>query len=218
MDGAIFDVDGTILDSMSVWYDITKAFFQYHRIDVSNDEIDRIQEMTLDESIPYIQRKYIPLADSNSIIREFNERLSFAYTNTIKAKSGVCEYIRCLHNNGTKIAVATSGFENLCIASFKRIGIYPFIDAYAYSDEVGCNKTKPDIYLLAARRIGENPTCCTVYEDIVPGIRSASEAGFRTCAVYDETNADETDVLKRLSDRYITGWDELLSKNTCGGG
>lgn len=218
LDGAIFDVDGTILDSMSVWYDITKAFFQYHRIDVSNDEIDRIQEMTLDESIPYIQRKYIPLADSNSIIREFNERLSFAYTNTIKAKSGVCEYIRCLHNNGTKIAVATSGFENLCIASFKRIGIYPFIDAYAYSDEVGCNKTKPDIYLLAAKRLNLLPEQCEVYEDIIAGVMSAKSAGFTVIAVADKANAQDKDRLIRHSDRYITGWDELLSKNTCGGG
>lgn len=218
LDGAIFDVDGTILDSMSVWYDITRAFFQYHRIDISTDEIDKIQEMTLDESIPYIQQKYMPREKSDNIIREFNERLSFAYSNTIKPKRGVCEYILDLHNNGTKIAVATSGFESLCIASFKRIGIYPFIDAYAYSNEVGCNKTKPDIYLLAAERLNLKPEQCEVYEDIIAGVMSAKSAGFTVTAVADKSNAQDKERLIRHSDRYITGWNELLSKNIYGRG
>ena len=72
------------------------------------------------------------------------------------------------------------------------------------------NKSKPDVYLLAAKRIGVEPGECMVFEDIVQGINTAKNAGFMTCAVYDESNRDETDRLKQLSDRYITGWSELL--------
>ena len=82
--------------------------------------------------------------------------------------------------------------------------------ACAFSSEVGVNKSNPDVYLLAAKRIGIPPEECTVFEDITTGIGGAKKGGFSTCAIFDETNADETDALKQLSDHYITGWEELL--------
>ena len=72
------------------------------------------------------------------------------------------------------------------------------------------NKASPDVYLLAAKRIGIPPEECRVFEDITTGIGGAKKGGFSTCAIFDETNADETDALKQLSDHYITGWEELL--------
>lgn len=210
MRGAIFDVDGVLLDSMGVWHKVTDRFFRVHGLTLSDEQAASYKDMTLEESLPLINEKYNLKMSFDEMYAQFRSMVAEEYKYNIALKPYAREYLKSLHDAGVKIAVATSGYEGMCADAFKRTGIINYIDAYTFSSEVGCNKSKPDIYLLAARRIGENPTCCTVYEDIVPGIRSASEAGFRTCAVYDETNADETDVLKRLSDRYITGWKELL--------
>jgi HAD superfamily hydrolase (TIGR01509 family) len=145
------------------------------------------------------------------MFKEFVQRANDAYKYTIEPKPHVCEYIRRLHENGVKIAVATSGFKELCETAFKRIGIADYIDEYAFSSEVGCNKSQPDIYLLAAKRLGLSPKDCTVYEDIITGIMSAGSAGFKTVAVEDATNAQDKTRLIQHSDRYITGWSELLS-------
>lgn len=212
MEGAIFDVDGTILDSMGVWVDLTKEFFQSHNIIISEDELLDYQNMTFEESIPKIQKEFLPNITFDEMMRELKQLVFKAYKYSIPAKPGVCEYIRSLHNNGVKIAIATSGFRELCTAAFERLGIQHIIDAYAFSSETGCSKSKPDIYLLAAKRLGLKPQECTVYEDIITGIMSANSAGFKTVAIYDKTNARDTQRLLRHSDRYITGWNELLSR------
>ena len=216
MKGAIFDIDGTILDSMSAWWELTVRYFGLRGVSLSDEENDKIQKMTLEEGIPYIQSKYLPNISMNRLFDEFRAMTADAYANRIPPKPGVCEYIHRLHEDGIKIAAATSGFPELCSSAFKRIGIIDCFDAYAYSSEVGCGKDRPDIYLLAAKRLGLEPGDCVVYEDIITGITSAKAAGFATVAVEDPTNARDKERLIRRSDRYITGWNELLSRYTNG--
>ncbi|MGN0181692.1 MAG: HAD family hydrolase [Candidatus Ornithomonoglobus sp.] len=212
MKGAIFDVDGTILDSMGVWVDITDDFFSEHGVKISPEDNLKYQSMTLEETLPQIQRDYLPDMKIEDMLAEFVKLTKAAYRDTIPEKRGVCEYMKKLHSDGVKIAVATSGFKELCQSAFRRLGIFDIIDAYVFSAEVGCNKSQPDIYLLAAKRLGLAPNDCTVYEDIITGIMSAKKAGFKTVAIYDKTSAHDKERLLRHSDRYITGWGELLSK------
>lgn len=210
MKGAIFDVDGTILDSMSVWHKVTGRFFTKHGLVLTDEKAATYKEMTLDESLPQINEEFGLGMTFEEIYEDFRVMVNEEYENNIGLKSGVDKYLKKLHDAGVRIAVATSGYEGMCRSTFKRLGIIDYIDAYAFSAEVGVNKSKPDVYLLAAKRIGAEPCECEVYEDIVQGIGTAKNAGFKTCAVYDDTNAEETELLKQLSDRYITGWEELL--------
>lgn len=209
--GAIFDIDGTILDSMGIWVKITGDFFKRHGIDISNEQLLSYQSMSFEESLVGIQRTYLPHMPTQEMFDEFSKLAAFEYANSIPAKDGVCEYIRQLHNNGVKLAVATSGFPELAVSALKRLEIYDCFSAFAYSSEVGCSKSNPDIYLLAATRLGLTPESCTVYEDILTGIKSAKAAGFSTVAIADNTNSADKERLIQHSDRYITGWDELLS-------
>ena len=87
--------------------------------------------------------------------------------------------------------------------------VWEYDDGGAFSSEVGVNKSNPDVYLLAAKRIGIPPEECTVFEDITTGIGGAKKGGFSTCAIFDETNADETDALKQLKSLLQGG------KNCC---
>ena len=210
MKGAIFDVDGTLLDSMTVWYNITNRFFIKHGLVLPDEKAASYKEMTLEESLPQINEEFDIGMTDEQIMQEFKDMITEEYANHIMLKPGADTYLKKLHDAGIKTAVATSGYEGLCKSAFSRLGIINYIDEYAFSSEVGCNKGHPDVYLLAANRLGLPPEECTVFEDIVLGLGSAKKAGFTTCAVYDPTNADETDALKQLSDIYITEWTELL--------
>ena len=197
---------------MSVWYDVTDEYFREHGIILSKETAAQIENMTLEESIPLIQREYLPHLGTEQIFEGFKAKIASAYKNTLPPKEGVREYIHKLHSRGIRIAAATSGFEELCRAAFKRAGIEEYISAYAFSSEVGCGKSQPDIYLLAAKRLGLEPCDCCVFEDLITGVKSAKSAGFTVIAIADSSNAQDKDRLIRHSDHYITGWNELLSK------
>lgn len=212
MRGAIFDVDGTLLDSMTVWWDVLIDFYRQHGVELTDEEAFEFKELTLKESIPMIIDTLGLDESFEEVSDTFQQMATLQYENTLPLKEGADEYLKQLHDSGVKIAIATSGYEDLCKKAFTRLGVWQYIDACAFSSEVGVNKSNPDVYLLAAKRIGVPPEECTVFEDITTGIGGAKKGGFETCAIYDATNADETDALKQLSDHYITGWKDLLQR------
>ncbi len=209
IDGAIFDVDGTILDSMGVWRRATSKFYENHGLRLSDEEAELFSHMTLDESLPYIKDKYSLSITVEEIELELKELISNAYRFEVCAKDGILEFITALSNSDVKIAIATSGYMEFCRAAFERLGILDKIDAFALSSEVGVNKSNPDIYLLAAKRIGALPERCMVFEDICEGILSAKKAGFYTTAIYDDSNCDSTTILQANADIYITQWSDI---------
>lgn len=208
--GAIFDADGTILDSMSVWRDITVKILAEKGFSPDDEELVSYTSMTLEESMPILKKKYGFSESSEELKAEFERRIGHAYLYEIAPKPYAADYIKLLNAQGVKIAVATSGYRALCEGALRRIGIADIIDAYAFSSEVGVNKSNPDIYLLAAERIGILPADCMVFEDLPSGIQGAKKAGMQTTAIYDFSNADSTAFLKRCADRYINSWEELL--------
>ncbi len=210
MKGAIFDIDGTLLDSQGVWNEVTAKFFTKHNLILTPEKALTYKEMTLEESLPQINEEFGLGMTFEEIMEEFRIMIVEEYAHNIRLKPNADKYLRKLHENGVKIAVATSGYIGVCELAFRRLGIFDCIDAYAYSSEVGCNKGKPDVYLLAAKRIGVKPQDAAVFEDLLQGIKTAKKAGFKAYAIYDKTNEAETELLKESADVYISDWKELL--------
>lgn len=209
MQGAIFDVDGTILDSMFIWGEAMTKHFESLGVSCGEEVAEEVRELSLEESLPLLIERYNLDTTPNDIIMAMKDIVKESYKVSVPIKKNCKEYIEKLHKSGVKIAVATSGFRDICETAFETLGIADYIDAYAFSSEVGVGKDNPDVYLLAAERLGIEPQECMVFEDIERGIKSAKSAGFQTCAVYDDFNALITDVLKQSADHYITGWIEL---------
>ena len=210
MKGAIFDIDGTILDSMTVFQDITATFFAGYGKLFTPELKKIITDMRLEESIPFLIKHWELDITPEMVFAFVKEEFQYQYVSEIMPKPYVCEYIKKLHDSGVKIAAATSGYYELCSHALRRAGILDYFDAFAFSHEVECSKSNPDIYLLAAERLGVEPRDCTVYEDILIGIQGAKKGGFKTCAVSDETNLHDTEKLKAEADMYISDWSELL--------
>ena len=202
MQGAIFDIDGTILDSMGVWNNATATFYKNHGLTLSDEDLTFFQSATLNESFPYMKEKYNLKKSVDEISKDFEDIILKEYKYNIPIKPGADVYLKMLKSSGVKLACATSTKPQFCTPALKRLGIFDLFVAFAYSDEVGVNKTNHEIGVAHCN--------CPVYEDIEIGIKSAKSAGFKTCAVYDNSNKNHTAQLKKSADRYIKNWEELL--------
>ena len=132
------------------------------------------------------------------------------YSNNVKLKPGVLEYLQYLKNNNIKIGLASSSNLTLIEAVLKSNGIYSYFDAITTTDEAKKDKSNPDVYLLAAKKLNIQPADCVVFEDIVAAVKGAKLANMKVIAVYDDASKDNKDILSKLADKYIYDYKELI--------
>ncbi len=208
--GAIFDLDGTLLDSMHIWHDVDVEFFRQRNLPLTRDYIEVIKNMHLPAAAVYTKEKYNLKESVDEIVDEWLELCANAYLTDVEMKSGVYDYLKMLHSKGIKMAFATASEKVVCEQTLKNHGIFDFFTASAYVSEINIGKTQPDIYFLAAERIGVSPEECIVFEDIIEGIRGAKKGDFITCGVFDKSSAKDEDEIRKTADYYINSFEELL--------
>ena len=208
--GAIFDLDGTILDSMGVWRQIDVEFLGRRGISVPPDYLEAITPLGFDRAAEYTIRRFSLPESREEIVREWYLMAENAYRYQVELKEGAGEWLNRLKSPNIPLAVATSSDEALFVPALKRTGIYDCFDAFVTVKEVARGKGFPDIYEKAAGRIGCVPEQCVVFEDILQGIRGAKMGGFCAVAVYDEDSAHEEQAMRDAADYYIYSFRQLL--------
>jgi HAD superfamily hydrolase (TIGR01509 family) len=199
----IFDLDGTLLDSMGVWGQIDVDFLAKRGIAVPPDYMDAISSMTFHETAAYTINRFALPGSVEDLMREWNEMAAYAYGNTVQMKPHAKEYLTTLRECGTKLAVATSLSAELCAPVLRSNGIEIFFDVICRTDEAGHGKSRPDVFLLAAKKIGVPPEDCLVFEDILAAVKSAKSASMSVCAVYDKASESDWEQIKALADYAI---------------
>jgi len=201
--GYIFDLDGTLLDSMGVWDQIDIDFLAKRGIELPPDYMNAISSMTFHEAAAYTIKRFA-LSDSvDGLKREWNDMAAYAYGHTVRMKPYAKEYLMALRERGAKLAVATSMFVELCAPALRNNGIDNVFHAICYTDEAGYGKSRPDVFLLAAQKLGVLPGDCLVFEDILAAIKSAKSAGMGVCAVYDKSSENDWEEIKKTADYAI---------------
>ena len=208
--GAIFDLDGTILDSMGVWRQIDVEFLGRRGISVPPDYLEAITPLGFDRAAEYTIRRFSLPESREEIVREWYLMAENAYRYQVELKEGAGEWLNRLKSLNIPLAVATSSDEALFVPALKRTGIYDCFDAFVTVKEVARGKGFPDIYEKAAGRIGCVPEQCVVFEDILQGIRGAKMGGLCAVAVYDEDSAHEEQAMRDAADYYIYSFRQLL--------
>ena len=210
-DAAIFDMDGTIMDSLGVWEKIDYEFLENKRgIKVPEDYIHEIAAMSFTEIANYTKKRFLLPDSPEELMAEWTEMAEYEYSHNIRLKPFVKEYILKLKELGKKIVLCTSSPSAFYEGALKNNGIYDLFDAFSGTCEAGEGKSSSKVFFLAAKKAETEPGRCIVFEDVLSAATTAKSAGMMVCAVYDERSAIHKAALKKVCDCYIENFDELL--------
>lgn len=205
---AIFDMDGTLTDSMPVWDGVWTEFLTRRGIAPDPGITSKYKALTLYEAAEYYRDSY-GLGDTpEEICRAVNGLVREGY-GRVGLKPGARGYLMRLRARGVPMCVATNTARSLVEYVLDRLGILDFFDFLLPCAEFGSGKAKPDIFFECARRLGSEPRETCVFEDAPHALRTAHDAGFLTCAVRDASYAAEEPLLRAMADACLTSFDEL---------
>lgn len=206
---AIFDLDGTLVDSMWIWEKIDINYLKKRNIELPEDLRQCIEHLSFLETAKYFKDRFNLPENVEVIAAEWNHMALEEYSNTVKLKKGAKEFLTLLKTKGLKIALATSNSAPLLEAALKANGIFELFDIICRTDEVNRGKNFPDVYLLASERLGVSPDNCIVFEDLVPAVMGAKSAGMKVVAVHDLYSECQREKLEELADHYILNYEDL---------
>ena len=207
---AVFDLDGTLLDSSWVWEKVDEKFLGDRGFQVPDDYVDEISPLGAERAAVYTIERFGLNEDKDDIVREWIEMAKKEYATEVVCKPYAKEFLEELHKLNIKMAVATSSDRELFMKTLEREGILKYFQKIVTVDEVERGKGYPDIYEEAARRIKVNPHKCLVFEDILAGVTGASLGEFNVVAVFDEKSKHNWEKIKSISKYSINDYKELL--------
>ena len=205
---AIFDLDGTLLDSMHVWEKIDFDFLSKRGIPVPEDYAQAIAPLSFQQVARYTIDRFSLKTTEEEIMREWQDMARHEYANEIRLKNHAFEYLTALKQRGVKLATATSLHPELSEPVLRNNGIHDFFDVQCSTDEVGRGKEFADIFLLAAERLNIQASACVVFEDILPAVRSAKRAGMRVYCMQDDASSRDEAELRKIADGYFRDFRE----------
>ena len=210
IEGAVFDLDGTLLDSSWVWEKVDEKFLGDRGFQVPDDYVDEISPLGAERAAVYTIERFGLNEDKDDIVREWIEMAKKEYATEVVCKPYAIEFLEELHKLNIKMAVATSSDRELFMKTLEREGILKYFQKIVTVDEVERGKGYPDIYEEAARRIKVNPHKCLVFEDILAGVTGASLGEFNVVAVFDKKSKHNWEKIKSISKYSINDYKELL--------
>ena len=207
--GAIFDVDGTLLDSMFIWDTIGEAYLRSIGYQPKENLNETFKNMSLHQAARYYQTEYGVTQSIDEIMDGVNAMLERYYRFEVPLKPGVAELLERLRQSGVKLCIATATDRHLVEAALDRCGVLSCFGEIFTCNEVGHGKDEPDIFEAALRFLGTRREETLVFDDALYAVRTAKEAGFPVAAVYDSHERSQAEVRAR-SDLYLEDLTQLV--------
>ena len=206
----IFDMDGTLIDSTSIWHDIDKAFFTKRNMELPSDYAQHIVHLGLTQAAIYTKETYHLDESIEDIMKEWHDMSIDMYKYHVPLKEGALELLKLLKKNNIKMAIATANDEPLYRPCIERLGIGEYFDAIADVNTAKEGKQSAKIYLDLAEKLGSEPRNTLVLEDMPTCVKTAFKSGFLTVAVYDNASKEYDQEKKDNSLLFIHNFSELL--------
>ena len=209
--GAIFDLDGTLLDSMFIWDTIGEEYLRSLGKEPHEDLKETFMTLTLEEAAEYYREHYGVTLSVKEIVDGVNAMVEQTYKTKVTLKPGIAEYLAWLKENGVRMCVATVTDRYLVEETLERLGVRHYFSEIFTCAEVGFGKDKPVIYQKALKHLGTEKNDTYVFEDMLFALNTAKTDGFPTVGIYDrhETHQDE---LKGLADYYVLDFTDPILK------
>ena len=209
-EAVIFDLDGSLVDSMWMWHEIDIEYLGKHNISMPQDLQACIEGMSFVETAVYF-KEHFPIPDSlEEIMEEWNRMAWDKYLHEVPLKPGAGFFLKYCRKHQIKLGIATSNSRTLVENVLNAHGIAEYFSCIMTGTDIKKGKPAPDIYLAVARELDVLPEKCLVFEDIVPGIQAGKSAGMEVCAVEDAYSFHDRQAKMELADYYIEDFRGLL--------
>ena len=209
--GAIFDFDGTLVDSMYIWDTIGEDYLRSLGKEPHEDLKETFMTLPLEEAAEYYRTHYGVTLSVKEIVDGVNTMVEGIYRTRVALKQGVADFLAQLKDNGTRMCIATVTDRYLVEETLDRLGILQYFSEIFTCAEVGYGKDKPIIYRKALEHLGTTKNETYVFEDSLFALKTAKADGFTTVGVYDR-HENRQDNLKNLADYYIVDFADPVLK------
>lgn len=208
----IFDLDGTLVDSMGIWRDIDIEYLGRFGIAMPDDLPEQISGISVIETAAYFKKAFNIEDSIETIISDWDALAYDKYHSEIELKEGVPEFLEYLRSRDITCGIATSNSRQLTHTVLKGRKISEYFKVIVTGEDISNGKPKPDIYQEAAVRLRVAPDSCLAFEDITHGILAALNAGMKVCAVEDDFSFGELPMKKQLANYYIKSYYDIFNE------
>ena len=213
MQAAIFDLDGTLVDSMPYWRGHMKTYLK-NKGAVAPDNLEELVNTAGSFSIILeLVQQIDPSITRDAMIHDYHTLMAQSYLVDIEAKPFVYEYLDFLYKKKIPMAIATATPRELFMPMLERLGFVQFFEFFITVPEIGARKSEPDIYDYCANRFDLPRSSCVVFEDTIQAITTAKKAGYYTVGVADRVSAWTEDAIRSVSDKFIDSYSILLQND-----
>lgn len=209
MKGAIFDLDGTLMDSMGSWSAMWEAMIEEYHLPRPERFTQDITPLGAVGTAKYMQKLGLDM-EIDSIIAMFKTRIQNAYKNDIMPKPGVPAYLEKLRSRGVAMCILTATPRPIVLPCLQRNGLLDLFSFVCSCDDVDMSKGDPRIYPLTLQRLGTTADTTIFFDDNLEALTTGHGAGLYTVGVFDKSSAADRPKIEAVTDRYITSFEELL--------
>lgn len=205
----LFDFDGTLVDSMPYFVGLMLRILDENNIKYNENIVKTITPLGYRGTAEYFQKLGID-STTEEMMDKMQMYASDAYKNKIGAKNNVIETLDALKEKGAGLNILTASPHSALDPCLKRLGIFDMFDNVWSCDDFNTTKSNPEIYTMAAERIGAAPQNVIFIDDNINAVKTAKESGMTVFGIYDASSEDSKDEMKKIADRYIEDFSELL--------
>lgn len=205
---AIFDMDGTLVDSMGYWKSLGDEYLTSKVVrHNATDILKRTEAMSMLESATLFIKEFGITGTPESVAEEMNDLMNHHYLTDIPLKPGVQQYLDTLRHHKVRMCVASATAGELIRSCLNRLGVADYFDFMLSCETIGISKEQPDIFYACAKQFGAAPEDIAVYEDALYAASTAKKAGFHVIGIYDTVSDHRWEKLKELADEIIPDWE-----------
>ncbi len=207
----IFDLDGTMVDSMWMWKDIDIEYLGRYGVPLPDTLQKEIEGMSFSETAVYFKEHFGIDKSLDEIKNDWYDMAYEKYAHEVPLKEGVLDFLKLLKSRGIRTGIATSNGIRLVQAVMDAHGLTEYIDVVRTACDVAKGKPAPDIYLKVAEVCGVEYESCLVFEVVPMGVLAGKNAGMTVCAVDDPCSMDQVEEKRRFADYYMNSFADIFT-------
>lgn len=201
--GAIFDADGTLIDSMHIWRELGARYLESLNVTPEENLSAKLYPMSLEQSCKYLKTHYNLRESESDILSGILGIIEGFYRDEVMLKDGVREFLSAMSDKNIRMVIATSGNRELLSSALTRNGIAGYFEEIFTCSELSTTKHEPDIFMACAEFLCLNPENVGVFEDSLFALETAKRAGFMTFGVADDSNIHQWEMIQSTADYSI---------------